>query len=133
MSIPQLSKIPYEQCQDFGCRDVDKVSVYSKHCCGEWNETLKFKCGVEYHYSPNFSRIMLENPCEKEGVRIEVVEATLRLELQLRKGADLDEAMKRLEVPTSSYMWTTRDWVAPYNQKMRVSRVSLAKWKKRPR
>jgi hypothetical protein len=131
MAIPHLTKIQHTQCQDCGCRDVENISIYSKHCNGEWNEKLKFKCGVEYHYFPNFSRILLENPCQKQGVKTAQVEVTIRLQLQLRNDTTLDEEMKHLQIPESPYMWTQGGWQANRDRKSQVKRIELVRWKKK--
>lgn len=45
--------------------DIRKVEKANKHSNGQWNERLKFDCGLELHYSPNFSRVDVESDCSK--------------------------------------------------------------------
>lgn len=61
MSWPELTKITFEKCPECDCRDIGGIRLgngFGKHTCGEWREFITFRCGAEYEYSPNFSKII---------------------------------------------------------------------------
>lgn len=60
-----LDHINVAVCPECGCSDIRKVEKANKHSNGQWNERLKFDCGLELHYSPNFSRVDVESDCGK--------------------------------------------------------------------
>ena len=43
----------------------DSVTQDSKHCNGEWNERIRYKCGCVVHYSPNFMQVETEAQCPR--------------------------------------------------------------------
>lgn len=52
-------------CPECGCTEIRKMEKANKHSNGQWNERLKFGCGLELHYSPNMGGINTENDCTK--------------------------------------------------------------------
>ncbi|MBK3439308.1 hypothetical protein [Pseudomonas sp. MF7448] len=60
-----LDHISVAACPECGCSDIRKVEKANKHSNGQWNERLKFDCGLELHYSPNYSRVDVESDCGK--------------------------------------------------------------------
>jgi len=113
--IPQLVKITFDACPDCNCRDIGKVQIgngHGSHTCGEWREFITFSCGSEYEYSPNFSRIVCNHPCNKQGYSKVEVDVSVRLTLRIR-----NEAMDGEFDPTSlvavpdNWYWKPRDGV----------------------
>jgi hypothetical protein len=43
-----------EACTFCGCTVIEEYNRCAQHCNGQWNERVRFKCGQEFHYSPNF-------------------------------------------------------------------------------
>lgn len=60
-----LDHINAAVCPECGCSDIRKVEKANKHSNGQWNERMKFDCGLELHYSPNFSCVDVESDCSK--------------------------------------------------------------------
>ena len=136
MTLPSLTKITFEQCPDCGCSDIGGVRLgnsFGKHTCGEWREFITFSCGSEYEYSPNFSKIINNKPCRKEGINEVTVDVTVRLTLRVRKGVDLSEVAPSdlFAVPGSGsygslYQWK-KDTGPEYLRKAEIVRAYLVK------
>lgn len=77
----KLHECPYCESQ------IDEIKRWGKHCNGQWNESVKFKCGHFLHWSPNFKSIDESHmiPCPKTEVEIEKKQKRKKaLELLLR-------------------------------------------------
>ena len=59
----QLDKIKFKTCPECGAGAVSSRQE-KKHVNGHWNEYRKFECGLNLHFSPNFMRIEVEEPCK---------------------------------------------------------------------
>lgn len=138
MSIPQLTKIKFSACLECGCRDIGKVQLgtgFGSHTCGEWREFITFRCGSEYEYSPNFSRIICNKPCSREGTVKVKVNVNLQLTLELRKDVDLDNLDLKdvINIPGRDtydlYSWTNHDRKGLHHPG-RVTNVSVVKMKR---
>lgn len=58
----QLEFIDFSKCPH--CEErISHVKKECRHTSGEWNEYVTFVCGAEYHYSPNFKRVLLKLMC----------------------------------------------------------------------
>jgi hypothetical protein len=60
-----LRKIIIRECPDCKNGRVSECIIKNLHTCGEWNEYLKFECGYEIHYSPNYGSVMKTRDCER--------------------------------------------------------------------
>lgn len=138
MTIPTLTKITFTRCPDCKCSDIGGVRLgtgFGKHTCGEWREFITFRCGSEYEYSPNFSKIVIKNPCQKEGINEVTVDVTIRLTLKVRKSTDISsvDPCELFQVPGSDnygcYQWQRRD-KPEHLQSATVVRVALVKTSK---
>lgn len=70
MSIT-MQHIKTDACPECGCREVVKVELKNKHVSGQWNERMKFECGLMLHYSPNMGQVNVEEDCRKSASAIE--------------------------------------------------------------
>lgn len=138
MALPGLIKITFEKCPECGCRDIGGIRLgngVGMHTCGEWREFITFRCGSEYEYSPNFSKIICNDPCKKEGINEIHVDVTVRVTLQVRKTVDLSELDPKelIQVPGSDsygcYQWQKND-VPNWRRKAEVRRVEVLKTSK---
>lgn len=137
MALPRLEKITFDKCPECGCRDIGGIRLGSAgnggpHTCGEWREFITFRCGAEYEYTPNFSKIVCNRPCQKEGVNHVTVDVTVRLTLQLRKETDISEVnpLELFKVPgidsCGPYQWRNHD-KPHYLRQAVVVRANLVK------
>lgn len=79
-----LKRLTITQCPECGCKEIKSQQREDQHCSGEWNETLKFRCGFYQHWSPNFMKVDREGGCE----RSEKYKAGIALADEYRKRAD---------------------------------------------
>lgn len=70
MSI-EIQNITQKSCHECGCSTVVEVRLANKHCSGQWNERLKFECGLMLHYSPNMEQVNAEEDCRKSPKAVE--------------------------------------------------------------
>lgn len=133
MALPQIKHLKdYDRCPECGNTEIQGIRIgngFGTHCNGEWRETIKFHCGAEYEYSPNFSRVVCNKPCRQEGVYHAYVDVTLRLRLRVRKDVNIKDLKQEdiFKVPgnNSLYMWNadSSDW----KRKADVVRVDVLK------
>jgi hypothetical protein len=51
-----LDHLDKERCPS--CKaEISEMRKDGRHCSGEWNEHVRYRCGHELRYSPNFRRI----------------------------------------------------------------------------
>lgn len=62
-----LQEILDTQCPHCQCTDVKSRTQSNKHVNGHWNETLKFECGHELSFSPNFMKTHVSSNCMRTG------------------------------------------------------------------
>lgn len=58
----QLVHIKYTKCPSCGAK-IRQQTQESQHCNGHWNEIMKFECGHELHFIPNFMQVREKHPC----------------------------------------------------------------------
>lgn len=58
----KLQHLKHQACPECKARIVT-IRQPSQHTNGEWFEEMKFECGCEVRYVPNFSREELTEPC----------------------------------------------------------------------
>lgn len=144
MALPRLTKITFEKCPECGCRDIGSVRLGNGvgiHTCGEWREFITFRCGSEYEYTPNFSKIVNNKPCQKEGVNEATVDVTVRLTLRVRKDIDLStlDPKEMFQIPGAGQfsgglsLWQARDRLKHQrnSEVIRVERIKTTKIKKK--
>lgn len=60
----------YNQCPT--CKaGIREMKRGDKHSNGHWNEYIRYECGCRVHYSPNYYKILVENPCRFSPKEIE--------------------------------------------------------------
>lgn len=62
-----LNHIKDTACPECGCDVILAMGKINKHSNGQWNERVKFGCGTQLHYSPNFQRVEAEEDCTKSA------------------------------------------------------------------
>ncbi len=62
-----LDHIKETACPECGCNSILSMGKMNRHTNGQWNERLKFECGMSLHYSPNFQRVQVEGDCPKSA------------------------------------------------------------------
>lgn len=84
--IPGVSRISHQKCPD--CEsDAISVRVDHRHCNGQWNEYVTYRCGLELHWSPNFERVITQSLC---SVRKKTVTVTVPVNLSIEVPWDTD-------------------------------------------
>lgn len=138
MGLPQLTHIDFDACPECGCREIGSIRIgngYGSHTCGEWREFITFRCGAEYEYSPNFSKIINNKPCRTEGINEATIDIAVRLTLRIRKDADTKNLDPRtlFKVPGNDsyhlYGWQNHEG-PEFLRKAEVIRVDLLKTSK---
>ena len=55
-----LKEITTTSCPECGCKSVEQYTVKSLHTNGHWNESIKFTCGYNETFSPNFMKVIVD-------------------------------------------------------------------------
>ena len=58
-----IHHISHTSCPDCNCDIIIKELKEKKHINGNWNEYRTFQCGKSFHFSPNFNKILNNDPC----------------------------------------------------------------------
>jgi hypothetical protein len=65
MATSGLKQIKIRECPECKNGRISECIIKDLHTCGEWNEYLKFDCGYEIQYSPNYGSIITIRDCER--------------------------------------------------------------------
>lgn len=92
----KLQELKYESCPV--CGSIVTMEQRShEHSNGHWNEEIKFKCGCEIRFSPNFMQKQILHQCPKHPNEILKTEkrnnASRKLEKYIMK-LDVDDEFK---------------------------------------
>lgn len=91
----------------------DSVTQDSKHCNGEWNERIRYKCGCVVHFSPNSMKVGTETQCPKspgEEARRKSIATYFRGVLEAAERTEcLNETFKlKIVESIKSHAWQAR-------------------------
>ena len=79
----QLDHIDFMVCPTCSA-EMMSVSKSDKHCNGHHNETITFKCGSKFHFSPNYMVVRETHLCPKNPKEVEKI-STRKISLGLVK------------------------------------------------
>lgn len=112
MSLPGITHIKDTCCPH--CKAaVSAVRVDHLHTCGDWNEHVTYKCGLELHWSPNYGSQSTVKLCQTKQEKELAIKLPLTVRLLVPK--ELEKKDIKIEIP--DWGWNFKFSYAQYPHK----------------